>query len=60
MDNRAYQELLWKVAQNQGLQVEEVMESVDPIMDILVPKGTSRLTLPLITLKLHQTTSKTP
>lgn len=47
-DNRAHQELIRRVAQNLGMQAEEVAEETDPLVDILVPKGPLRVALPLI------------
>lgn len=39
MDNVAHQELLRRVVQKMGLQVEKMMELMDPMVDILVPEG---------------------
>lgn len=53
LDNRAHQELLRRVAQNLGLQVEEVSEEMDPMVDILTPEGPSSMVLPLIKTLWH-------
>lgn len=55
-DSRAYQELLHRVAQNMGLQVEEVSEGMDPTTDVLALMGLARVALPLI--KTIQSTGK--
>lgn len=47
-DSRAHQALLRRVAQNLGLQVEQVSESSDLMVDILTLAGPSWLALPLI------------
>ncbi|EMP33961.1 hypothetical protein UY3_08871 [Chelonia mydas] len=48
IDHRAHQELLCRVAQNLGLQAEEIVEQEDPMVDILSPEGPSRIALLLI------------
>lgn len=55
MNNRAHQELFRRVTQNLGMQAEEVSEETDPMVDILVPEGPSRVALPLIKT-IHNTT----
>ncbi|EMP33164.1 hypothetical protein UY3_09726 [Chelonia mydas] len=47
-DSRVLQQLLYRVAQNLGIQVEEVVEDADPMVDILAPTGPSPVKLPLI------------
>lgn len=61
-DSSVHQQLLKRVAQNLGLEVEEVAESSDPMVDILAPSGPSQIALPLIkttqdTIKLLWQTS---
>ncbi|XP_074983255.1 uncharacterized protein LOC142071637 [Caretta caretta] len=55
LDNRTRQELLRRVAQNLGLQAEELSEETDPMVDILMPEGPSRVALPFIKT-IHNTT----
>lgn len=48
IDHRAQQELVHLIALNMGLQAEEAVEPEDPMVDILVLEGPSRVALPLI------------
>lgn len=47
-DSRVYPELLCRVAQNKGLQAEEVVEEADSMVDILALEGPSRVSLLLV------------
>lgn len=47
-DNRVLQQLLRQVAQNLGIQAEEVVEDADLMVDILASSGPSRIALSLI------------
>lgn len=48
-DSRAYQDHLCWVAQNLGIQVEEISEGVvDPMTDVLSPSDPASVALPLI------------
>ncbi|EMP36414.1 hypothetical protein UY3_06396 [Chelonia mydas] len=51
MDNREHQQFLRRVAQNLSMQSEKVLEKTDPMVDILVPEGPSRL-CPLLRLSI--------
>ncbi|EMP27520.1 Ephrin type-B receptor 5 [Chelonia mydas] len=48
INHRVHQDLLHCIARNMGLQVEEVIESEDPVVDIRTPEGPSRVALLVI------------
>lgn len=46
-DHRVHQELLKRIAQDLGIQVEDISEASHSLVDILAPSGQSRVALPL-------------
>ncbi|EMP41659.1 hypothetical protein UY3_01089 [Chelonia mydas] len=55
-DSRVLQQLMWRAVQNLGIQTEQVIETSDPMVDILAPSVPSRIALTLI--KTIQDTTK--